>query len=96
MMFVASTQRSLVMKKVSSCSSRVKPDSTVMPTPEPSGPFFEALDTRIALIQALIPIGLAAVAEELEHEVVIYTGKNGHWVTPISAIQTRLVPDSRA
>ena len=28
-----------------------------------------ALDTRIALIQALIPIGLDAVAEELQQEV---------------------------
>ena len=33
-----------------------------------------ALDTRIALIQALIPIGLDAVAEELQEEVTRLAG----------------------
>jgi len=32
-------------------------------------PEVEALDTRIALIQALIPLGLQAVEEVVHHEV---------------------------
>ena len=34
----------------------------------------DALDTRIALIQALIPLGLDAVAEELQREVTRLAG----------------------
>jgi|GEM_PF-5002742 len=62
------------MKKLSSCPSRVKSDSIPMPTLEPGLPFLDELDTRIALIQALIPIGLAAVSEVLEREVEALCG----------------------
>ena len=37
-----------------------------------------ALDTRIALIQALIPLGLDAVAEELQNEVTRLAGAEIH------------------
>jgi|Deesub1362B_J571_1020462.scaffolds.fasta_scaffold03720_4 hypothetical protein len=36
---------------------------------------FEELDVRVALIQALIPIGLEAVAEELQREVAACRAK---------------------
>ena len=63
------------MKKVLSSPSTVKRDSA--PMSKTDEPIFssEELDTRIALIQALIPIGLAAVAEELQREVEALCGK---------------------
>ncbi len=41
---------------------------------EPALPSAEDLDTRLSLIQALIPIGLAAVAEALQSEVEALCG----------------------
>ncbi|MBW1732550.1 MAG: hypothetical protein JRH08_16735 [Deltaproteobacteria bacterium] len=37
--------------------------------------FSSELDVRIAMIQALIPLGLEAVAEELKREVEMLAGK---------------------
>ncbi len=64
------------MKKVSHKTPKVKTirQADTMPetrTEEELG----ALDTRIALIQALIPLGLDAVAEELQNEVSRLTGE---------------------
>ena len=58
------------MKKVSHKAPKVKTIHKDDKTPEsPTEEELDALDTRIALIQALIPIGLDAVAEELQQEV---------------------------
>ncbi len=63
------------MKKVSSNAPKVKPIEKENFT---SRALLEedlsALDTRIELIQALIPLGLEAVAEELQNEVSRLTG----------------------
>jgi len=63
------------MKKVSLNSREVKPiqqeECTSIPPVEES---LQGLDTRIELIQALIPLGLEAVAEELQNEVSRLTG----------------------
>ena len=63
------------MKKVSSTPLEVKPIEQESLT---SSPLLEeslkALDMRIELIQALIPLGLEAVAEELQKEVTRLTG----------------------
>ncbi len=63
------------MKKVSHKAPKVKAIHKDDKTPDPSRE--EELDapfTRIALIQALIPIGLDAVAEELQREVTRLAG----------------------
>lgn len=64
------------MKKVSTNSPEVKP---IQEETFPSGAVLEtelkALDMRIELIQALIPLGLEAVAEELQNEVLRLTGE---------------------
>ena len=58
------------MKKVSHKAPKVKAIHKDDATPEtPLEEELDALDTRIALIQALIPLGLDAVAEELQEEV---------------------------
>ena len=58
------------MKKVSHKAPKVKAIHKDDATPEtPLEEELGALDTRIALIQALIPLGLDAVAEELQEEV---------------------------
>jgi putative transposase len=58
------------MKKVSHNAPKVKAIHKDDATPEtPLEEELGALDTRIALIQALIPLGLDAVAEELQEEV---------------------------
>ena len=58
------------MKKVSHNAPKVKTIHQAEATPEtPIEEELGALDTRIALIQALIPLGLDAVAEELQNEV---------------------------
>ena len=58
------------MKKVSHKAPKVKAIHKEASTPEtPREEELGALDTRIALIQALIPLGLDAVAEELQEEV---------------------------
>ena len=63
------------MKKVSSNSPEVKfirkEDSASSTVLEEN---LKALDMRIELIQALIPLGLEAVAEELRNEVTRLTG----------------------
>ena len=64
------------MQKVSPNPTEVKPieqeSFTSSPVLEES---LKALDTRIELIQALIPLGLEAVAEELKKEVTRLTGE---------------------
>ena len=64
------------MKKISPNPTEVKPieqeSFTSSPVLEES---LKALDTRIELIQALIPLGLEAVAEELKKEVTRLTGE---------------------
>ena len=63
------------MKKVSHKAPKVKAihkDDAMPDTPIEEE--LDALDTRIALIQALIPIGLDAVAEELQREVTRLSG----------------------
>ena len=63
------------MKKVSHKAPKVKAihkDDAMPDTPIEEE--LDALDTRIALIQALIPIGLDAVAEELQNEVTRLSG----------------------
>jgi len=64
------------MKKVSSNPCKVKQieAENVLSSPELE-PSVSALDTRIALIQALIPLGLEAVADELQKEVSRLTGE---------------------
>ena len=58
------------MKKVSHKAPKVKAIHKDDATPQtPLEEELSALDTRIALIQALIPLGLDAVAEELQNEV---------------------------
>ena len=58
------------MKKVSHNAPKVKTIHQAEATPETRREEeLGALDTRIALIQALIPLGLDAVAEELQNEV---------------------------
>ena len=58
------------MKKVSHKAPKVKAIHKDDATPQtPREEELGALDTRIALIQALIPLGLDAVAEELQEEV---------------------------
>ena len=63
------------MQKVSSNPKEVKPiaqeNTTQIPLLEEA---LRTLDTRIELIQALIPLGLEAVAEELQNEVSRLTG----------------------
>ncbi len=63
------------MKKVSHKAPKVKAihkdDATSDPSREEE---LDAWDTRIALIQALIPLGLDAVAEELQSEVTRLAG----------------------
>ena len=63
------------MKKVSHKAPKVKAihkdDATSQTPPQEE---MTALDTRIALIQALIPLGLDAVAEELQSEVTRLAG----------------------
>ena len=64
------------MKKVSHNAPKVKAIHKDDATPQP--PLEEemsTLDTRIALIQALIPLGLDAVAEELQNEVTRLAGQ---------------------
>ena len=57
------------MKKVSHKAPKVKAIHKDDKTPDTSTEEErDALDTRIALIQALIPLGLDAVAEELQRE----------------------------
>ena len=64
------------MKKVSPNSPKVKSLQKQDFTPATSGEEdLKSLDMRIALIQALIPLGLDAVAEELQKEVVRLTGE---------------------
>ena len=64
------------MKKVSSNAPEVK---SIEKENFTSPPLLEedlsALDTRIELIQALIPLGLEAVAEELQSDVTRLTGE---------------------
>ena len=63
------------MKKVSHKAPKVKAIHKEASTPQtPREEELDALDTRIALIQALIPIGLDAVAEELQNEVTRLAG----------------------
>lgn len=62
------------MKEVASSVSGVKPDSKRPSIPEEAIASIEALDVRIALIQALIPIGLAAVSEQLQKAVEALAG----------------------
>ena len=63
------------MKKVSHKAPKVKAIHKDDATPEtPLEEELGALDTRIALIQALIPLGLDAVAEELQNEVTRLAG----------------------
>ena len=58
------------MKKVSHKAPKVKAIHKDHSTPQTLlEEELGALDTRIALIQALIPLGLDAVAEELQEEV---------------------------
>ncbi|MYD46850.1 MAG: hypothetical protein F4W92_10900 [Gammaproteobacteria bacterium] len=58
------------VKKVSHKASKVKTICKETSTPQtPREEELGTLDTRITLIQALIPIGLDAVAEELQEEV---------------------------
>jgi putative transposase len=63
------------MQKVSSNPKEVKPiaqeNTTQIPLLEEA---LRTLDTRIELIQALIPLGLEAVAEEFQNEVSRLTG----------------------
>ncbi len=61
------------MKKVSPSVSVVKPDSASISIADKG--FVDDLDTRVSLIQALIPIGLAAVAETLQDEVASLCGE---------------------
>ncbi len=63
------------MKKVSHKAPKVKAihkDDATSQTPTQEE--LDVLDTRIALIQALIPLGLDAVAEELQREVTRLAG----------------------
>ena len=63
------------MKKVSHKAPKVKAIHKDDKTPQtPTQEELDARDTRIALIQALIPIGLDAVAEELQNEVTRLSG----------------------
>ena len=63
------------MKKVSHKAPKVKAIHKDDATPDPSREEeLGAWDTRIALIQALIPLGLDAVAEELQSEVTRLSG----------------------
>ena len=63
------------MKKVSHKAPKVKAIHKDDATPQtPREEELGALDTRIALIQALIPLGLDAVAEELQEEVTRLAG----------------------
>ena len=63
------------MKKVSHKAPKVKAIHKDDATPQtPREEELGALDTRIALIQALIPLGLDAVAEELQNEVTRLAG----------------------
>ena len=63
------------MKKVLHKAPKVKAIHKDDKTPDPSTEEErDALDTRIALIQALIPLGLDAVAEELQSEVTRLAG----------------------
>ncbi|MCZ6635911.1 MAG: IS256 family transposase [bacterium] len=63
------------MKKVSSNVPEVKPiEKENFTSPPLLEEDLSALDTRIELIQALIPLGLEAVAEELQNEVSRLTG----------------------
>ena len=63
------------MKKVSHKAPKVKAIHKDDKTPNtPIEEELDAWDTRIALIQALIPIGLDAVAEELQREVTRLAG----------------------
>lgn len=62
------------MKKLSSSASVVKPDSQTPLIPEELGGAIEDVDVRIALSQALIPIGLAAVSDQLHQEVEALAG----------------------
>ncbi len=64
------------MKKVSHKAPKVKAIHKDHSTPQtPLEEELSALDTRIALIQALIPLGLDAVAEELQEEVSRLAGQ---------------------
>ena len=64
------------MSKVSSKSREVKlnTDGVVRSKAVPAG-MLEDVDVRVALIQSLIPLGLAAVEEILQNEVAALTGK---------------------
>ena len=63
------------MKKVSSNAPEVKPiEKENFTSPPLLEEDLSALDTRIEVIQALIPLGLEAVAEELQNEVSRLTG----------------------
>ena len=64
------------MKKVSHKAPKVKAIHKDDATPQtPLEEEMSTLDTRIALIQALIPLGLDAVAEELQNEVTRLAGQ---------------------
>ena len=64
------------MSKVSSKSREVKlnTDGVVRSSAVPAG-MLEDVDVRVALIQSLIPLGLAAVEDILQNEVAALTGK---------------------
>ena len=63
------------MNNVSHKAPKVKAIHKETSTPQPpTQAERDALDTRIALIQALIPLGLDAVAEELQNEVTRLAG----------------------
>jgi len=63
------------MKKISPNAPKVKPiEKGNFTSPPLLEEDLSALDTRIELIQALIPLGLEAVAEELQNEVSRLTG----------------------
>jgi hypothetical protein len=49
---------------------------------QPTLPVGDALDTRIAVIQALNPLGLQAVAEVLQQEVAALAGPRPHRQRP--------------
>lgn len=62
------------MKKLPSIPSKVKANQEEAATSTPLMPDLEALDIRVALIQALIPLGLDAVADVLKDEVTRLAG----------------------
>ena len=64
------------MRKVSTNAREVKLNTDVGSTSSPAqAEALEDVDVRVALIQALIPLGLNAVVESLQHEVAGLTGQ---------------------